>query len=256
MKIATYNVNGISSRLPVLLQWLKESDPDVACLQELKAPQEKFPLEAIRDAGYQAVWLGQKSWNGVAILSKDPEIKETRNSLPGDEEDIQSRFIEAEVGGVNIVCIYLPNGNPQPGPKFAYKLSWMKRLHVYSQKLLKEGKPVMITGDFNVIPEEVDVYKPERVKDDALFQPESRQAFQQLLDLGWTDTIRHLFPEEKIYTYWDYFRSAYSRNAGMRIDHFLINKPLLPRVVGAGVDKYVRGWEKTSDHAPVWLEIK
>ncbi|MCO6497612.1 MAG: exodeoxyribonuclease III [Chitinophagaceae bacterium] len=256
MKIATYNVNGIRSRLPVLLQWLKDEGPDVACLQELKAPQEVFPENEIREAGYQAIWKGQKSWNGVAILSKNYPITERKKELPGDNVDEQSRYIEAEVNGIIIGCIYLPNGNPVPGPKFDYKLSWMKRLQDHASSLLSSGKPVILTGDFNVIPEERDVYNPERVKDDALFQPESRQALQDLIDLGFTDTIRHLYPDEIIYTYWDYFRNAYNRNAGMRIDHFLVNKSLLPRVVKAGVDKDVRGWEKTSDHAPVWIEIK
>ncbi len=256
MKIATYNVNGISSRLPVLLQWLAESKPDVACLQELKAPQEKFPLEAIHEAGYEAIWKGQKSWNGVAILTKKFQANEHCNQLPGDESDEQSRFIEADVDGITIGNLYLPNGNPVPGPKFDYKLSWMQRLHNYSETLLQSEEPVLITGDFNVIPQEMDVYKPERVAGDALFQPESREAFQKLLELGWTDALRYLFPDERIYTYWDYFRDAYNRNAGMRIDHFLLNEAALRYLKSAGVDKYVRGWEKTSDHAPVWVELE
>lgn len=255
MKIATYNVNGISSRLPVLLKWLEESKPDIACLQELKAPQEKFPLEAITDAGYKALWHGQKSWNGVAILSKDHDIHEHMRTLPGDEEDVQSRYLEATVNGITIVCLYLPNGNPIPGPKFDYKLSWLKRLQDHSATLLNSKKPVIITGDFNVIPEEMDVYKVERVAKDALFQPESRQAYKDLLSQGWTDVLRHLYPEERIYTFWDYFRNAYGRDAGMRIDHFLLNEQLLPKLKSAGVDKFVRGWEKTSDHAPVWIEL-
>lgn len=255
MKIATYNVNGISARLPVLLRWLDESKPDVACLQELKAPQERFPLPEIENAGYKAIWLGQKSWNGVAILSRGHDIKEKQIGLPGDAEDVQSRYIEAAVNGITVAGIYLPNGNPVPGPKFDYKLSWMKRLHKHAASLLKAGEPTVITGDFNVIPEEVDVYKPERMLGDALFQPESRQAYRELVGQGWTDVLRHLFPDEPVYTYWDYFRNAWPRNAGMRIDHFLINKELLPRLKNAGVDKFVRGWEKTSDHAPVWIEV-
>lgn len=255
MKIATYNVNGISARLPVLLRWLEQSRPDVACLQELKAPQEKFPLAELESAGYKAVWLGQKSWNGVAILSRGREIELRRKGLPGSDDDLQSRYIEASVNGIIIAGIYLPNGNPVPGPKFDYKLSWMQRLHSHAASLLKTGKPALITGDFNVIPEEADVYKPERVAGDALFQPESRKAYRDLVSQGWTDVLRHLYPEERVYTYWDYFRNAWPRNAGMRIDHFLIDKRLLSRLQNAGVDKFVRGWEKTSDHAPVWIDL-
>lgn len=256
MKIATYNVNGISSRLPVLLRWLDESKPDVACLQELKAPQEKFPIDDIRFAGYNASWVGQKSWNGVAILTKNLDFTEKFRVLPGDETDIQSRYLEGTLEDISLSCIYLPNGNPVPGPKFDYKLNWMKRLHDHSAKLVTSKTPAIITGDFNVIPEKHDVYKPERVEKDALFQPESRQAYRDLLSLGWTDTLQHLFPDERVYTYWDYFRNAYNRNAGMRIDHFLLNEAALKKLKGAGVDKFVRGWEKTSDHAPVWIEIE
>lgn len=253
MKIATYNVNGISARLPVLLRWLEETQPDVACLQELKAPQERFPLEAIEDAGYKAIWHGQKSWNGVAILSRGHEITEHCRVLPGDDEDVQSRYIEATVNGITVAGIYLPNGNPIPGPKFDYKLNWLDRLKAHAVGLLETGAPVVITGDFNVIPEEMDVYKPERVTRDALFQPESRQAYRELLEQGWTDVIRTLYPDERIYTFWDYFRNAFQRNAGMRIDHFLVNEQLVSKVHSAGVDTFVRGWEKTSDHAPVWM---
>lgn len=256
MKIATYNVNGINGRLPVLLRWLEESQPDIACLQELKAPQEKFPVDEIESVGYNAIWHGQKSWNGVAILTKGLAIKENCRVLPGDEEDVQSRYIEAEINGIIISCLYLPNGNPVPGPKFDYKLAWLERLKMYASGLLQSGKPIILTGDFNVIPEEIDVYKPERVKRDALFQPESRQAFRELIAQGWTDVIRYLYPEERIYTFWDYFRNAYSRDAGMRIDHFLISPNLVHAIKGCAVDKFVRGWEKSSDHAPVVLEIK
>lgn len=255
MKIATYNINGIAARLPVLLRWLEETQPDVACLQELKAPQERFPIEIIEDAGYKAIWHGQKSWNGVAILSREHDIVEHTKILPGDDEDFQSRYIEATVNGLTIAGIYLPNGNPIPGPKFDYKLAWMKRLQIHASELLQTGAPVIITGDFNVIPEEMDVYKPERVAKDALFQPESREAFYDLLKQGWTDVVRHLYPDERIYTFWDYFRNAFPRNAGMRIDHFLVNEQLLPKVHSAGVDTFVRGWEKTSDHAPVWMKL-
>ncbi|GAB4092135.1 exodeoxyribonuclease III [Flaviaesturariibacter terrae] len=256
MKIATYNVNGITARLPVLLRWLEEKAPDVACLQELKAPQEKFPEEAIRAAGYEAIWHGQKSWNGVAILSRAGTPVEIRKGLDGDPDDEQSRYIEADVAGIRICGLYLPNGNPAPGPKFDYKLRWMERLHDHARGLLKSKKPVLLTGDFNVIPTPLDAYKPERWTGDALFFPESREAFAKLLKQGWTDALRHLYPDETIYTYWDYFRNAFGRNAGIRIDHFLLSDELVPRLKGAGVDKDVRAWEKTSDHAPVWIELK
>lgn len=255
MKIATYNVNGINARLPVLLRWLKESKPDVACLQELKAPQENFPLEAIQDAGYNAIWHGQKSWNGVAILSRHAQPEETRRGLPNDPDDLQSRYLEAKIDGITIGCLYLPNGNPAPGPKFDYKLEWFKSLTAHAADLLASGEPVLLTGDYNVMPTEKDVYKPERWVDDALFRPESRSAFHNLVAQGWTDAIRKLHPDETIYTYWDYVRSAYSRNAGLRIDHFLLSPKLDKRLQAAGVDAYVRGWEKTSDHAPVWVEL-
>jgi exodeoxyribonuclease-3 len=255
MKIATYNVNGVNGRLPVLLRWLEEKTPDIVCLQELKAPQEKFPEKAIGDAGYQAIWHGQKSWNGVAILSKGYDIKEIRKVLPGDDEDVQSRFIEAEIEGLRIGCLYLPNGNPAPGPKFDYKLNWFERLIEHAASLVKSKEPVILTGDFNVMPTEKDVYKPERWVEDALFRPETRAAFQKLLKQGWTDAIRKLYPEETIYTFWDYFRNAYGRDAGLRIDHFLLNPVISKKLKNAGVDKEVRGWEKTSDHAPVWIEI-
>ncbi|WP_119080933.1 exodeoxyribonuclease III [Chitinophaga alhagiae] len=256
MKIATYNVNGINSRLPVLLRWLEECAPDVVCLQELKAPQEKFPELAIRAAGYDVNWHGQKSWNGVAILSRVGEIQELRRALPGDADDVNSRYIETVVGGVLIGCLYLPNGNPAPGPKFDYKLSWFKRLQAHAKELLAQELPVVLTGDFNVMPTEKDVYKPERWVDDALFRPETRAAFQELMMQGWTDAVRHLHPDETIYTFWDYFRNAFGRNAGLRIDHFLLSPQLVPRLQKAAVDTYVRGWEKSSDHAPVWIELQ
>jgi exodeoxyribonuclease-3 len=256
MKIATYNVNGINGRLPVLLQWLNESKPDVVCLQELKAPQEKFPEKAIEDAGYHAIWHGQKSWNGVAILSRNESLQEISRALPGDPEDTHSRYIEATVNNLLIGCLYLPNGNPAPGPKFDYKLAWFERLTKHASNLLESEKPVLLTGDFNVMPTEKDVYKPERWVNDALFRPETRAAFKNLVEQGWTDAIRKLYPNETIYTFWDYFRNAYGRNAGLRIDHFLLSPKLEKRLVAAGVDRHVRGWEKTSDHAPVWIELK
>ena len=255
MKIATYNVNGVNGRLSVLLRWLKEAKPDIVCLQELKAPNEKFPLAAIEEAGYHAIWHGQKSWNGVAILSRGEEPKEISRVLPGDPEDSHSRYIEAKVNNIIIGCLYLPNGNPAPGPKFDYKLKWFQRLTIHAAELLASGKPVMLIGDFNVMPTELDVYKPERWVDDALFRPETRQAFKTLVAQGWIDAIRKLYPTEVIYTFWDYFRNAYGRNAGLRIDHFLLSPKLSKRLKEAGVDKHVRGWEKTSDHAPVWIEL-
>ncbi|HEY1164260.1 MAG TPA: exodeoxyribonuclease III [Chitinophaga sp.] len=256
MRIATYNINGVNGHLPVLLRWLKETTPDVACLQELKAPQEKFPEQAIRDAGYDAIWHGQKSWNGVAILSRVGKPQEICRALPGDPEDLHSRYIEALVNGIQIGCLYLPNGNPAPGPKFDYKLGWFERLHAHAAQLLASKQPVVLTGDYNVMPTELDVYKPESWVDDALFRPETRAAFKKLMDQGWTDAIRTLYPEEKIYTFWDYFRNAYGRNAGLRIDHFLLSPDVSKRLKAAGVDKEVRGWEKSSDHAPVWIELK
>jgi len=255
MKIATYNVNGVNGRLPVLLRWLNEKSPDVVCLQELKAPQEKFPEDAIKDAGYHAIWHGQKSWNGVAILSKNERPEEVRRTLPGDDEDTHSRYIEAIINGITIGCLYLPNGNPAPGPKFDYKLKWFERLTKHASDLLAAGKPVLLTGDYNVMPTELDVYKPERWVKDALFRPEVRDAFKTLVSQGWSDAIRKLYPDQVIYTFWDYFRNAYERNAGLRIDHFLLNPEIEKRLIAAGVDREVRGWEKTSDHAPVWIEL-
>jgi exodeoxyribonuclease-3 len=256
MKIATYNVNGIGARLPVLLRWLEETKPDVACLQELKAPQERFPEEEIKAAGYHAIWHGQKSWNGVAMLAKSGKPVEVRRGLPGnDPEDIHSRYIEATVGGIVIGCLYLPNGNPAPGPKFDYKMRWFERLTLHAASLLDSGKPVVLTGDYNVMPTEKDVYKPEKWVDDALFRPEVRAAFHTLVAQGWMDAVRHLHPDETIYTFWDYFRNAYGRNAGLRIDHFLLSPAVAKRLKAAGVDKDVRGWEKSSDHAPVWIQL-
>ncbi len=256
MKIATYNVNGVNGRLPVLLRWLAESAPDIVCLQELKAPEEKFPADALQQAGYNAIWHGQKSWNGVAILARGDTPRETRRGLPGDPTDLHSRYIEAEVHGVLIGGLYLPNGNPAPGPKFDYKLQWFERLQSYARTLVTRKSPVILAGDYNVIPEDIDAYKPERWVDDALFFPESRAAYRALVGQGWTDSLRKVYPQEKIFTFWDYFRNAFARDAGIRIDHLLLNPAVAPRLKGAGVDKYVRAWEKTSDHAPVWIELR
>lgn len=255
MRIATYNVNGVNGRLPVLLRWLEQTRPEVVCLQELKAPEEKFPALAIQEAGYGAIWHGQKSWNGVAILRRGEKPRETNRGLPGDPEDLHSRYIEAEINGIIVGCLYLPNGNPAPGPKFDYKLRWFERLTLHAASLLAKKVPVVLAGDYNVMPTDLDVYKPERWVDDALFRPETRAAFQRLIAQGWTDALRKLHPGEKIYTFWDYFRNAYERNAGLRIDHLLLSPQILGRLTSAGVDRDVRGWEKTSDHAPTWIEL-
>lgn len=256
MKIATYNVNGINGRLPVLLKWLSQAKPDIVCLQELKAPQEKFPIEEINAAGYQAIWKGQKSWNGVAILSKGHEITEVQNSLPGNKDDVQSRYIEAIINKMVICCLYLPNGNPYPGEKFEYKLEWIKRLKKRANELIKMELPAILIGDFNIIPEEMDVYKPEKWIDDALFRKEVRKSFADLQKKGWIDSLRILNPEKQVFTFWDYMYHSYDRNAGMRLDHILISPYLASSLENSGVDSSVRGWEKSSDHAPVWITLK
>jgi exodeoxyribonuclease-3 len=255
MRIATYNVNGIGSRIGAVLQWLEETQPDVACLQELKAPQEKFPEAAIRAAGYCPIWQGQKSWNGVAILARGVEPQEVQRGLPGDPEDEQSRYLEAAINGVLVACLYLPNGNPAPGPKFDYKLAWFARFHERAQGLIDSGAPVVLAGDYNVIPTALDAYKAERWVDDALYRPETRAAFEKLMAQGWLDALRAAHPDERIYTFWDYFRNAYGRDAGLRIDHLLLSPALAPHLKTAGVDRDVRGREKPSDHAPTWIEL-
>ena len=256
MRIATYNVNSINARLPILLRWLGETSPDVVCLQELKAPQEKFPEGPIRDLGYGVVWHGQKSWNGVAILAKGADPVEVTRALPGDPDDLHSRYLEATTHGLTVGCLYLPNGNPAPGPKFDYKLRWLERLIVHAAALVSRDTPVVLAGDYNVIPTEKDVYKPERWVDDALFRLEVREAFTRLTRQGWVDSLRARHPEAQLYTFWDYFRNAFGRDAGLRIDHLLLNPAVAGRLVDAGVDKNVRGWEKSSDHAPTWVELK
>ncbi len=255
MKIATFNVNGVNGRLPVLLRWLEEAAPDVACLQELKAPQEKFPAAALQEAGYGAIWQGQKSWNGVAILARGQTPIETRRRLAGEPEDEQSRYIEAAVDGILIGCLYMPNGNPAPGAKLDYKLRWFQRLATYAASLRSADIPAILAGDFNVMPTDLDVYKPERWVDDALFRPEVRAAYHQLLQQGWTDALRTQHPDERIYTFWDYFRNAWGRDAGLRIDHLLLSPSIAERLTDAGVDREVRGWDKASDHAPAWIEL-
>lgn len=240
----------------MLLRWLKEAKPDVVCLQELKATDSEFPIEAINKAGYQAIWHGQKTWNGVAILSRKLPIQELRRTLPGDRTDVQSRYIEAIVGKMVIACLYLPNGNPYPGVKFDYKLKWFKRLSAHAKKLLEHDVPVALVGDFNVMPTELDVYKPGRYYNNALFRKEARVAYAKLLKQGWTDALRHLHPDEQIFTFWDYFYNSWERNAGLRLDHFLLSPHLVPRLRKAGVDTEVRSWPKTSDHAPAWIVLK
>jgi len=256
LSIATYNVNGIKGRLPVLLRWLEDRAPDVVCLQEIKTSDETFPAAALEEAGYGAVWHGQKSYNGVAILARGDKPMERQRGLPGDPDDTHSRYLEAQVMGLVVGCIYLPNGNPAPGPKFDYKLAWFERLIEHAYGLLKSGADVALCGDFNAVPTPLDAYKPERWVGDAVFFPETREAYARLVAQGWTDAVRKLHPDEVIYTYWDYFRNAFGRNAGLRMDHLLLSKSLAPRLKQAQVDTNVRGWEKTSDHAPVWIELR
>lgn len=256
MKVATFNVNGIRSRLPNLLQWLTREQPDIVCLQELKAPDEAFPVRQISEAGYGAIWHGQKSWNGVAILARGSEPAEIRRGLPGGDADTHSRYIEARVHGLVIASLYLPNGNPQPGPKFDYKLAWFERLISHASTLVDSREPVVLAGDFNVIPTDFDIYDPRSWRKDALLQPETRACYQRLLAQGWTDSLRALFPTEHIYTFWDYFRQHWQRNAGLRIDHLLLNGKLKEKLAAAGVDRWVRGEPNASDHTPAWIELR
>jgi exodeoxyribonuclease III len=255
MKIATFNVNGIKSRLPNLLQWLEREQPDVACLQELKALDGMFPHADLRDAGYHSVWKGQRSWNGVAILARGIEPVAIRRELPGDPTDDHSRYLEAGVDGLMVACLYLPNGNPQPGPKFNYKLAWFERFIEHAAGLYNLRQPVVIAGDYNVVPTDFDIYNPRSWLKDALLQPESRACWRRLLEQGWIDALRHQHPNEAVFTFWDYFRKHWERNAGLRIDHLLLNKPLAPCLVASGVDAWVRGETHASDHAPTWVEL-
>ena len=256
MKIATFNVNGITSRLPRLLEWLEKESPDIACLQELKALDTGFPIVPIRAAGYGAIWQGQRSWNGVAILAKGENPVEVQRGLTGDPDDTHSRYIEARVKGLIVGCLYLPNGNPQPGPKFDYKLAWFERLIAHAKGLYKLKEPVVLAGDYNVVPTDFDIYNAKSWRKDALLQPESREAYQRLLAQGWVDALHHVHPDEQIYTFWDYFRDHWKRNAGLRIDHLLLNKQLAPRLIDANVDRWVRDQPKPSDHAPTWIEVE
>jgi exodeoxyribonuclease-3 len=255
MKIATFNINNVNRRLANLLAWLQTAAPDAVCLQELKATDDAFPETALLEAGYGAVWQGQRSWNGVAILARGAEPVVTRRALPGDPADTQSRYIEAAVQGVIIGCLYLPNGNPQPGPKFAYKLAWFDRLIAHAATLYASGLPVVLAGDYNVVPTEADIYPSKSWAKNALVQPQSRAAFQLLLDQGWTDAIRARHPTGPVYTFWDYMRESWSRDAGMRLDHLLLSPALAPRLTGAGIDRAIRGAPNASDHAPAWITL-
>ena len=256
LRIASYNINGINTRLPVLTRWLEEFAPDIVGLQELKCTDEAFPLEAVQAVGYSPIWYGQKSWNGVAILSRVGDPVETRRGLPADPDPNQSRYLEAAVCGILIGNMYAPNGNPWPGPKFDYKLEWMDRLHAHAQNLLESGAPALLIGDYNVIPTDADVYKPERWAKDALASPEAKAKFAALVGQGWTDAIRHLHPDARIYSFWHYWRSSFERDAGIRIDHALLSPNLAKSLKAAGVDRTPRSWEKTSDHAPAWVELE
>jgi exodeoxyribonuclease-3 len=256
MKIASFNINNVNKRLPNLLAWLAAAQPDVVCLQELKAADAEFPETAIAKAGYRAVWRGQKTWNGVAILAKNAEPLLTRTSLPGDPADTQSRYIEAAVNGVLIASLYLPNGNPQPGPKFEYKLAWFDRLIAHAASLKATRAPIVLAGDYNVVPTDFDIYPTKSWAKDALLQPKSRAAFRRLIEGGWTDAIRKLHPTEPMYTYWDYKRERWPRDAGLRLDHFLLNRAATRRLAAAGIDRDVRGEIGASDHAPAWIVLK
>ena len=257
MKIATFNINGIRDRLPRLLEWMAEANPDVVCLQELRILDDEFPAAAIRDAGYGAMWRGQRTrYNGVAILARGVDPVAVRRELPGDRKDSEARYLEAAVNGILIGCLYAPNGNPQPGPKFDFKLTWLKRLIEHAEGLYASGAPVVLAGDYNVVPTESDIYPTRSYDDNALVQPKSRAAFRQLIDLGWTDAIRARHPTGPIYTFWDYMRKRWDRDAGLRIDHLLLNAELSARLVEAGVDKAVRGRIGASDHAPAWIEVQ
>ena len=256
MKVATFNINNINRRLPNLLRWLRAAKPDVVCLQELKSTDADFPLGAIEKAGYGAVWHGQKTWNGVAILARKAEPILIRTELPGDRGDRDARYIEAAVNGIIVTSLYLPNGNPQPGPKFDAKLKWFKRLRRHALTFLKHDIPVVLAGDYNVAPAALDIYPTRSWDKDALIQPQSRAAFESLLAQGWTDAIRQLHPAKPMFTFWDYKRNRWPRDAGLRLDHLLVSPALAPRLIKAGVDRKIRGEQGASDHAPAWIVLK
>ncbi len=255
MRIATFNVNNVNRRLENLVEWLAETAPDAVCLQELKALDRRFPAAALEAAGYGAVWRGESRWNGVAILARGAVPVLTRDALPGDPDDRQSRYIEAAVGGVLVASIYAPNGNPRPGPKFDYKLAWTKRLLAHASDLLETGAPVVLAGDYNIVPEERDIYATRSYAGNALVQPQPRDLFRRFLDAGWTDAVRTRHPDATVYTFWDYMRNRWERDAGLRLDHLLVSPGLSPRLRDAGVDRAVRGKAGASDHAPVWIEL-
>ncbi len=255
MKIATFNINNVNSRLPNLLAWLTQTAPDIICLQELKAEDRKFPAAALEKAGYGAVWRGEPRWNGVAILARGATPVLTRSALPGDPADTQARYIEAAIAGILIASIYLPNGNPQPGPKFAYKLAWFERLIAHAAALMAEGVPVVLAGDYNVVPTDADIYPSKSWANNALVQPQSRAAFARLIAQGWTDALRAVHPDATLYTFWDYLRQRWPRDAGLRLDHLLLSPDLAKRLRDAGVDRDVRGQDGASDHAPAWIRL-
>jgi exodeoxyribonuclease-3 len=256
MRVATFNINNINRRLPNLLAWLKQAKPDIVALQELKATDDDFPQVAIAEAGYGAVWRGQKTWNGVAILARNADPVLIRTALPGNGKDDQARYIEAAIKGVIVTSLYLPNGNPQPGPKFDYKLDWFRKLRAHAATFIKQDVPVVLAGDYNVAPAELDIYPTRSWDKDALIQPKSRAAFKSLLAQGWTDAIRTLHPSKPMFTFWDYKRNRWHRDAGLRLDHLLVSPALAPRLRKAGVDRQVRGEEGASDHAPAWIELR
>ncbi len=256
MRIATWNINNLNKRLPLLLAWLKATQPDVVALQELKTTDDKFPRSELEDAGYGCLVVGQSAWNGVALLARDSQPVETRRSLPGDVLDRHARYVEAAVNGIIVASLYLPNGNPWPGPKFDLKLAWFERLIVHARELWKTGHPVILAGDYNVVPTDADIYSPKTWLDNALLQPQARAAYARLLKQGWTDALRKKYPKEQVFTFWDYRRNRWQRNAGLRIDHLLLSAALKPRLAAAGVDRSVRGLQDPSDHAPVWIELR
>jgi exodeoxyribonuclease-3 len=255
VKIATLNINNVNKRLDNLLDWLARTEPDVVCLQELKAEQRSFPADALRTLGYGAVWKGERSWNGVAILARGCDPVLTRSSLPGNPEDSQARYVEAAVNRVLIASLYLPNGNPQPGPKFDYKLAWFEHLNTHANSLIAAGVPVVLAGDYNVVPAPQDIYQTRSLDNNALIQPKSRQAFARLVTQGWVDALRKLQPEGPLWTFWDYERDRWKFDKGMRLDHILLSPQVAEQLVDGGVDRWVRGEENASDHAPAWITL-